>query len=79
MPQQLPQISILSPWHPDPRKTTFEQRSQNQLRILAIRLLFAYSCADFSRIVDPKLKPQLAEQSFKQPDAILSWCNRCYR
>jgi len=42
MPQQLPQITILITRHPDLRKTIFEQQSQNQLRILAIRFLLAY-------------------------------------
>jgi hypothetical protein len=37
MPQQLPQISILRARYPDSRKAIFQQQSQYQLRILAIR------------------------------------------
>ena len=57
MPQQLPQITILPTRHPDPRKAIFQQPSQNQLRILAIRLLLAYSLrADLGGIPDPQLE-----------------------
>jgi hypothetical protein len=66
MPQQLPQIAILPARHPDLGKTIFQQQSQNQFRILAIRLLLAYSLgSDLSRVSNPQLKPQLSEQSFK--------------
>jgi hypothetical protein len=43
VPQQLPQIAILPARHPDPRKAIFHHQSQNQLGILVIRLLLAYS------------------------------------
>jgi len=43
LPQQLPQIPVFPARHPDLRETIFEQQTQDQLRILAIRLLFAYS------------------------------------
>src|SRR5713101_225732 len=62
MPQQLTQITILPTRHPDPRKAIFQQQSQNQLRILAIRLLLAYSLrADLGGIPDPQLELQLGE------------------
>ncbi|MFY9558989.1 MAG: hypothetical protein WAQ52_02025, partial [Terriglobales bacterium] len=54
VPQQLPQISILPVRHPDLPKAIFEHQLQNQLRILAIRLLLAYSLrADLGGIPDP--------------------------
>ena len=66
VPQQLPQIAILPVRYPDLRKTIFQQQLQNQLRILAIRLLLAYPLrADLGRISDSQLKLQLGEQSFK--------------
>src|ERR1019366_6812935 len=66
VPQQLPQISILPARYPDPRKAIFQQQSQNQLRVLAIRLLFAHPLrADLGGVPNPQLKPQLREQSFK--------------
>jgi len=42
-PQQLPQVSILPTRHPDLRETIFQQQAQDQVRILAVRLLLAYS------------------------------------
>ena len=52
--------------YPDLRKAIFQQQSQNQLRILAIRLLLAYSLgADLGGISDPQLEVQLRQQSFK--------------
>jgi hypothetical protein len=39
MPQQSPQILILCVRYPDPRNTVLDQQSQQQLRILTIRLL----------------------------------------
>src|SRR5882724_2830341 len=66
MPKQLPQITILPVRHPDPREAIFQHPSQNQLRILAIRLLLAHPLrADLGRVPDPQLKLQLPEQSFK--------------
>jgi hypothetical protein len=66
MPQQLPQISSLPARNPDLRKAIFQQQLQNQLRILAIRLLLAYPLrADLGGVPDPQLKLQLGEQSFK--------------
>jgi hypothetical protein len=38
VPQQLSQIAILPSRHSDLRKISFQHESQNQLRILAIRL-----------------------------------------
>src|ERR1019366_3610189 len=66
VPQQLPQIPILPARYPDLRKAIFEQQSQNQLRILAIRLLLAYPLrADLRCVPDPQLKLQLGEQPLK--------------
>ena len=66
VPQQLPQVSILPARHPDPRKAIFQQQPQQQLRILAIRLLLAYPLAsDLGGISDPQLKLQLRQQSLK--------------
>src|SRR6266481_363977 len=66
MPQQVPQISILPTWHPDPREAIFQHQSQNQLRILAIRLLLPHPLrADLGGVPDPQLKPQLRDQSLK--------------
>src|SRR2546422_932501 len=66
MPQQLPQIPILPARDPDLRKAILEQQSQNQLRILAIGLLLAYSLGpDLRCVPDPQLKVQLPQQSFK--------------
>jgi hypothetical protein len=60
VPEQLPQVTILPTRYPDPRKTIFQQQSQNQLRILAIRLLLAHPLrANLGCIPDPQLKPQL--------------------
>jgi hypothetical protein len=57
MPQQLPQISILPARYPDLPKAIFEHQSQNQMRILAIRLLLAHSLlANLGGIPDPQLK-----------------------
>jgi len=62
VPEQLPQVAVLPARHPDLRKTIFEQQLQNQLRILAIRLLLAYSLrADLRRVSDPQLKLQLGQ------------------
>src|SRR5664280_3601118 len=66
MPQQLPQIAILPARYPDLGKAIFQHQLQNQLRILAIRLLLAYSLrTDLGGVSDPQLKLQLGEQSFK--------------
>src|SRR5271168_3420152 len=66
MPQQLPQITILCVRYPDPRKTVLDHQSQQQLRILTIRLLLAHSLgANLGSVSDPQLKLQLIEQSFK--------------
>jgi hypothetical protein len=54
------------PRYPDLRKAVFDQQPQNQLRILAIRLLLAYSFgADPGCISHPQLKLQLGQQPFK--------------
>ena len=66
MPQQLPQIPILRVRHPDPREAIFQQQPQQQLRVLTIGLLLAYSFgADRSGIADPQLKLQLVQQALK--------------
>jgi len=66
VPQQLPQIPVLPTRHPDLRKTIFEQQAQNQLRILAIRLLLPYSLGtDLGRVSNPQLNLQLGQQSFE--------------
>jgi hypothetical protein len=54
----LPQIAILRARYPDPWEAIFQQQSQNQLRIVAIRLLLAHPLrSDLGRISDPQLKP----------------------
>jgi hypothetical protein len=66
VPQQLPQIPVLPTRHPDLRETILQQQAQDQLRVLAIRLLLAYSLgADLRRVSDPQLKLQLRHQSFE--------------
>jgi hypothetical protein len=60
MPQQLPQIPILCVRYPDPRETVFHHEPQQELRILTIGLLFAYTLrADLRCIPDPQLKLQV--------------------
>jgi len=57
VPQQLPEIAILPTRYPNPGKAIFQQQSQQQLRILTIRLLLAYSLrADLGGVPDPQLK-----------------------
>jgi len=54
VPQQLPQIAILPARHPDLRKAIFQHQFQNQLGILAIRFLLAYSLrTDLSCVTNP--------------------------
>jgi hypothetical protein len=66
VPQQLPQIPILPVRYPDLRKAIFHHQLQNQLRILAIRLLLAYSLrADHGSVPDPQLEVQFRQQPFK--------------
>src|SRR5664279_834353 len=66
MPQQLSQIAILPARNPDLRKIIFQHQAQNQLRILAIRLLLTHPFrVDRRGISDPQLKPQLREHSLK--------------
>src|SRR5580692_5968323 len=66
VPQQLPQIPILPARYPDLREAIFQHQLQNQLRILAIRLLLAYSLRpDLRCISDPQLEVELREQSLK--------------
>src|ERR1039457_5161435 len=66
VPQQLPQIPILPARHPDLRKAIFHHQVQNQLRILAIRLLLAYPLGtDHGGVPDPQLELQLRQQSLK--------------
>src|SRR6266581_3608911 len=64
--KQLPQIPILCVRYPDPRKAVFYHQPQQELRILAIRLLLAHSLgANLRCVPDPQLKLQLAQQTFK--------------
>src|SRR5215469_1330466 len=66
MPEQLPQVAILCIRYPDPRKTVFDHQSQQQLRILAIGLLFAYPFrTNFCCIPDPQFQLQLVQQTFE--------------
>jgi hypothetical protein len=52
--------------HPDLRETILQQQTQDQLRILAIRLLLAHAPgANLGRISDPQLKLQLGYESFE--------------
>jgi hypothetical protein len=54
MPQQLSQIAILPARYPDVGKVIFQQQAQNQLRVLAIRLLLAHPLRpNRGRIPDP--------------------------
>jgi hypothetical protein len=47
-------------------KVIFQHQSQNQLRILAIRLLLPHSLGtDFGSVADPQLEVQLRHQPFK--------------
>jgi hypothetical protein len=48
VPQELPQTPVLPARHPDLRETIFQQQPQDQLRILAIRLLFPYPLGSVS-------------------------------
>src|SRR5260370_2855363 len=66
MPQQLSQVPVLPARYPDPRKVILQHESQNQLCILSISLLFAYSFAlDLGRVANPQLELQLGPQSFE--------------
>src|SRR5947207_6698862 len=66
MPQQLPQIAILRIWYPDPREAIFQQEPQQQLRVLAIRLLLAYSFrAHRGCVADPQFKLQFVQQTLE--------------
>jgi hypothetical protein len=73
VPQQLPRIAILPARYPDLRKVILEHSSQNQLRILAIRLLLAHSLgADLRRVPDPQLDLQRRQQPLK-PARATQW------
>jgi len=62
----LPEIPVFPTRHPDPRKTIFQQQTQNQPGVLAIDLLLAYwFTADLRRIADPQLDVQLGHESFQ--------------
>src|ERR1700722_14768524 len=66
MPQQLPQIPVPPTRYPDLRETIFQQQTQNQLRVLPIRLLLADAFGpNLCRISDPKFHLQLSQQSFE--------------
>ena len=60
VPQQLLEIPILPARYPDPGKAVFHHQSQNQLRVLPIRLLLAYSPGpNLGRVSDPQLNSQV--------------------
>src|SRR6266700_676195 len=66
MPQQLPQIPVLRARYPDLRKAILEQQAQDQLRVLAIRLLLAHPFrANLGRIANPQLKLQLGHETLE--------------
>src|SRR5579864_550465 len=66
MPQQLPQIAILRIRHPDPREAIFQQQPQQQLRVLAIRLLLPDPLrAHRGCVADPQLKLQFVQQTLE--------------
>jgi flavin-binding protein dodecin len=66
MPQSLPQIPIRCIRDPDPRKTIFHQKLQQQLRILAIGLLLSYPLRTNLRSVpNPQLKLQLGQHTLE--------------
>ncbi len=66
MPQQLPQIAVLPTRYPDLGETIFQQQAQNQLRILTICFLLAYSFGpDLGCVSDPQLKLQLGHQALE--------------
>jgi hypothetical protein len=66
VPQQLPQIPVLPTRHPDRREVVLQQQTQNVLRILSIRLLFASALTPYlSCITHPQLQLQLRQQSFE--------------
>jgi hypothetical protein len=60
VPQQLPQIPVLPARHPDLREPILQQQAQDQLRILPIRLLLAYSLGpDFRCVLQSTAQPEL--------------------
>jgi hypothetical protein len=66
MPQQLPQIAVLPARHPDPREAILHQQTQDQLRVLPIRLLLAYALRpNLGRVSDPQLKLQLGYEALE--------------
>jgi hypothetical protein len=76
MPQQLPRIAILRVRYPDPREAIFQQQPQQQLRVLAVGLLLAYSFgADRGCIADPQLILQFVQQTLEpwRSPASLAW------
>src|SRR5260370_7600609 len=80
MPQQLSQIPVLPARYPDPRKVILQHESQNQLCILSIRLLFAYSFAlDLGRVANPQLELQLGQQSFEPACMPTGFHSNTYR
>jgi hypothetical protein len=63
----LPQIPIFPARYPDLRQAIFDQQPQNQLRILAVRLLLAYSLGtDLGCISYPQLKRNSASNRSNQ-------------
>ena len=73
MPQQLAKIAVLRIRYPDPRKAVFDQEPQQQLRVLAIGLLFAYPLgADLGGVPDPQLELQ-ARRASARTSARIRW------
>src|SRR5260370_16577114 len=80
MPQQLSQIPVLPARYPDPRKVILQHESQNQLCILSISLLFAYSFAlDLGCVANPQLELQLGQQSFEPACMPTGFHSNTYR
>jgi len=66
MPQQLPHIAILRIRYPDPREAIFQQQPQQQLRVLAIRLLLPDPLrAHRGCVTDPQFKLQFEQQTLE--------------
>jgi hypothetical protein len=66
VPQQLPQITILSARHPDLWKVILQHQSQNMLCTLAIGLLLTLPLpGDLGGVSDPQLHVQFCQQSLE--------------
>jgi len=66
MPEQLPQVAVLRIRHPNARKPVLQHEPQQQLRVLPVRFLLAYSFgADLGGVSNPRFKLQVTQQSFE--------------